>query len=738
MRQWTLIAVLAFLLIPAALSHAQRADLIDEPSPALRALPRQAPAWQNFELEKIGLEVLINGQKASCTLRYVIFNPGPSPIEVDFLAPLPQGGTVTGLNLFDGKNEMAGEVYGQDEAWKIYREIVSKMKDPALLEYAGRDTFRARIFPVPAGGRQSLELKFDFLAPKSDGQVGFSFPLAGPMTSGRTPAEQDVNIIVRNAPGLSGFYSPLEGLEIDHKAGQDAKISFSSRDTAVLDKFQLYYQTESGPLGGLTLSHKPDGDDDGFFLFLAEPALDQKQEPPRAKNVIFALDKSGSMSGPKFRQAREALHFILDRLEDRDSFNLVDYNAKVYTWQAELMDMSRDNRRAAKDYVDNLRSGGSTNIEAALATAFSLLKETDEPSYIIFLTDGQPTVGEKNEMKLAELAAKLNPRQKARLFSFGLGHDVNARLLDRLSGQAGGSSVFVDPDENLEAKLSAFFSRLTSPVLLRPSLKADRALNRVLPENLPDLFSGQQLVAVGRYPKGGNTVFTLAGLQGKDDFKSDHQVKLAEGPSPDGQFIAGLWAQRRIGQLIDEIDLAGGKPSPELVDELVQLSKKYGILTPYTSFLALENQALTRQAELASTTADNLSIMEETAGPSANLQRAVKADMKHSSAAAPSSPKESALRLDKAVAQSGGASLNLPAQWGGRTFYLKNGRWQAENLTEEDLKKAVNVKQFSEEYFKLGEKLKPEQKIWLSQRETVIFKHDGITYLIEPEGPPKS
>jgi Ca-activated chloride channel family protein len=462
-----------------------------------------------------------------------------------------------------------------------------------------------------------------------------------------------------------------------------------------------------------------------------------------AKNVIFALDKSGSMNGQKFTQARAALRFILERLEPQDNFNLVDYNNQVFTWKPELMDMSPENRRSALAYVDNLRSGGSTNIEEALTTSFKMIGDPDQANYIIFLTDGQPTVGEQNEMRLAELARKANPRDGARLFSFGVGYDVNARLLDRLSGQAGGSSVFVSPDENLETKVSSLFSRLTSPVLVRPKLASSRPINRTLPDQLPDLFAGQQMAVVGRYPAGGPNTFTLTGLSGDKTEKFQYPVHLATGPVPDGPFIAGLWAQRRIGEIIDQLDLAGGRPNPELVDELVQLSKKYGILTPYTSFLALEKQNITRNESLAPLVAENLSIMGETAGRQANVQREFKNEMRAASPAAPAqmrtraapAPTASEMRmagLDSQVARAGSAKLNPPNQWGGQTFFFKDGQWQAENLTEADLKNITTVQQFSEEYFTLAKKLKPEEMIWLTQKEPVLFKYEGRNYLIEP------
>lgn len=693
------------------------------------------PTHAQYVLESLELDVTIDGQKARCTLKYVIFNPGNRDMEVDFLAPLPPNGTITGLTLFDGKKEMPGNVYNKNEAWNIYRDIVANLKDPALLEYAGRDTFRARIFPVPANGRQTLELTFDYLVSKNDGQAAFNFPLAGPVTLGQKPA-LNVHVVVKNANGVSGLYSPVPNASIKQEKGMDSVVTYQSSGQPVLDYFQLFFKLDAGPLGGLVLSHKPSQNEDGFFMFLAEPALNMTDNIEVSKNVVFVLDKSGSMSGPKFSQATEALRFILERLNEKDNFNLVDYNGDIYAWQPELAAMTPENRKAALAYVDNLRANGNTDIEGALKESFRMISDPTAPNYVIFLTDGQPTVGETNEMRLAEIAAKANPQNSARLFAFGVGYDVNARLLDRLSGQANGTSVFVAPDENLETKVASFFARLTTPALTGPSLKAGTNLNRVMPQVLPDFFTGQQVVVVGRYPKGGAATFTLTGRQGDKDQTYIYNVNLAEGPTQDGAFIASIWAQRRIGEIIDMLDLKGH--NQELVDELVQLSKKYGILTPYTSFLALEDQAITADEKLQEIAAENVTIMDDTVGQSANKQREIKGGMKTvNSAPAPMSSKldemEAYAALDKQVASAGNFNkMHAPNNWAGQIFFYKNGQWQAENLKEKDLAKPVNIVQLSDEYFELAQQLSPDEMVWLTQKDPVLFNHNGVTYLIEP------
>src|SRR5262249_49555664 len=121
-------------------------------------------------------------------------------------------------------------------------------------------------------------------------------------------------------------------------------------------------------------------------------------------------------------------------------------------------------REHAERFIDNIREGGSTNIDAALKTALGMVRDSSRPSYILFLTDGLPTAGEVQELKIAESCQRANER-RARLFCFGVGYDVNARLLDRLSGGNSGSSEYVKPDEDIETHVGRFYSKLTSPVL---------------------------------------------------------------------------------------------------------------------------------------------------------------------------------------------------------------------------------------------------------------------------------
>ncbi|MDR1546343.1 MAG: VIT and VWA domain-containing protein, partial [Deltaproteobacteria bacterium] len=586
MRKIVLTAALAAWLSLTAVFQplAAQSVLPGEPMP----LPRDS----GLVVEALELKADIDGQKAKITLNQTVRNTGRGPLEFDFLVPLPFGGAVSGLVASVDGQELVGQIHGREEALAVYRSIVEQMRDPALLEYAGRDLYRARIFPIPPGRASTLTLSAELLVPKNDGRLDFIWPLAGPLTQGRTPERQSVVVNLRGRK-IGGVYTPLSEAKVTALSPEAARVELTADHAPALPAFQLHWREDSGKMGGLVLSHKPEQGEDGFFLFLAEPAFatEVKQIP---KSVIFVLDRSGSMEGHKFAQAKGALEFVLERLAPEDSFGLVDFSGEASLWRPELEAMTPAAKASAVQYVKNLRAGGGTNIGAALTAGFKLAA-AGRPTYALLLTDGEPTEGLTDELPLAAAAASANSLG-ARVFAFGVGHGVNARLLTRLASQASGTAIFVAPEASIEEKVSAFFAKLVNPALVRPQLTASRTVNRLEPSTLPDVFFGGQTVVVGRYPQGGPTVFTLRGQEDGQEAIHAHRTTLAEGPSEGGDFVARLWAQRRIGAILEQIDLRG--ENPELVAELVGLSKKYGVMTPYTSFLALEGEALTDGAAL--------------------------------------------------------------------------------------------------------------------------------------------
>ena len=699
------------------------------------------PLPPSYQIEAVELDVNVEGQKARALLRHVIKNPGSAPMELDYLAPLPLNGAVAGLTLLRDGKELPGQVYDKDEAFRIYQEIVSRLKDPALIEYAGRSLYRARVFPLEPGKTATLELSLEWLLPKDDKRVDLVFPLAGPLTSGREAERQEVSVSIKGSE-ISGVYSPIQGVEIS-SSKDGAKASLKLSRGPAIPSFQLHYQEDAGSVGGLVLSHKPDADDDGYLLFLAEPAI-VSDESPLPKTVVLVLDRSGSMGWEKMKQAVEALRFVLERLTEEDAFNIVDFSGSAKLYKPEIESVTPESRKAALEYVSSLRAGGSTNLGEALELSLSQVGE-GQVAYVILLSDGEPTAGKTDEAELVRLAAKAN--HGARIFTFGVGYNVNARLLTRLSEEVGGAAAFVAPEESVEEKVSSLYTKISSPTLVKPSLAFSVPVNRLIPKRPPDLFLGSQMAMVGRYPAGGEAVATLRGEAKGGEMVFAYKTNLAAGPVPGGDFISRLWAERRVGELVEELDSLGGpelgsKAGDELISEIVDLAKRYGILTPYTSFLSLEDQNLQAADALVEQTRSNLSNLAQLTGPTANTQRRWRADVAQSLAPAPSPArpsvkemremKQEAALTDFAVSSSE-AEMIPPTILAGRAFYQKSGQLVEGDLTEAEMGSIKQIARFSDEYFRLAKEMGPNGAVLLAQAEPVVFRHDGQAYLIQDE-----
>ena len=378
-----------------------------------------------------------------------------------------------------------------------------------------------------------------------------------------------------------------------------------------------------GALGASVISYRPSHGDDGYYLLLASPEVKASDARPQPKTVIFVLDRSGSMAGKKIEQARRTLKSVLNNLREDDLFNIVVYDDRVESFKPELERYSSRSREEAERYVDNIREGGSTNIDSALKSALAMIRDEYRPSYILFLTDGLPTAGETQELRIADNCRQANSR-RARLFCFGLGYDVNARLLDRLSGGNSGTSEYVKPDEDIETHVSRFYAKMTSPVLsnIRVEL-AGIDVNRTYPRDLPDLFEGGQIVSVGRYRQSGRTTLRITGRVAGERRSFEFPTELADSDRGGTyEFVERIWATRRVGYLIDQIDMAG--QNKELIDELVSLSTRYGILTPYTAFLADERVQLHAAMQNGAQAGQNLVALREVSGGFGVAQRGLK------------------------------------------------------------------------------------------------------------------
>ena len=674
------------------------------------SIQRRRPSFVQVERTKV--QVRIVDGVAETKIRMTLRNPGNLMGEKILVLPLPRGAVADGLELEIGGKMQKGDILPAPQARTIYTNIVRRRRDPALLEYMGRDTLRLRAFPIPPKGKTDVEIRFRMLLPQTAGIYGFEFP-ARAVEAGRFSMEVRIELGKANQH-LANVYSPLAGLDIRQKDDKHALASFECKGRPQQDPTIFYSLTDREFGVNLMTFRRSKGD--GYFLLLASPKRDWKSEGTLTKTVSFVLDTSGSMQGKKIIQARKALRFFLQSLSPKDHFNLIPFSTESRPFAKSPVPATPEQIAKALQFGKEIEAQGGTNIEEALRFALSAKVDPNSVPIVVFLTDGLPTIGKVDTKEILNSTQKAN-KAKARVFVFGVGYDVNTYLLDQIAGNTRGARDYVKPEENIEVKTSALFEKIAHPVLTGLSLSFDQIqTSRIVPKQLPDLFRGSRLVVVGRYKAGGSTAIRLRGRVGEKEktyvFEGSFREKKG---GPD--FVATLWAQKRIGLLLDQLRLHGD--NKELRNEVTKLGREFGIVTPYTSQLVVEE----RQRLARGTDDFSLGRVGSASTARKDLDRAglvipEEEGLEKDEADAPSSPAPSTKQKTgkKAVAQSlrvakmqyfsridqdGKRRLWKTQRRGGHTFHLIYGIWIDANLTKAHKGKIRRIEAFSKEYFDL-------------------------------------
>lgn len=528
----------------------------------------------------------IDGQVAETAIDQVFLNDSPiDSVEGTYVFPLPKDAAFSDFSMFVNDEELSAEIFAADEARAIYESIVRRNLDPALLEYLGRGLFRASVYPILKEEGTRVKISYSELLNFDSDVYRYIYPLSTEKFSARPLEDVSITITLKSNNPIKTIYSPSHNITVNKIDDFSATVTYSEQDVKPDRDFVLYYSASSDDIGMHLLTYNST-DEDGFYLFMASPKYDIEDSDIVAKRLVFVLDRSGSMTGEKIQQAKEALRFNVSNLNEIDSFNIIDFSSSSTSFRQAPVAATAPNIQDALSYIDGLSANGGTNINEALLLALGELTDTELANIVVFLTDGQPTVGVTSNEDIERNVSNANT-QDARLFVFGVGFNVNTHLLDGLSGANHGVSTYVRPDENIEVAVSSFLSKIKNPVLSNLSLSYGTvSVYDFFPKELPDLFQGSQIIELGRYNTGGSTTIKLTGDVNGQVKEFQHQVEFpAENTEHD--FMPRLWATRKIGYLLDEVRHNG--ESQELIDEIVLLGKRYGIITPYTSFLILED-----------------------------------------------------------------------------------------------------------------------------------------------------
>jgi len=462
------LVVVGLVLSSSSLLTAQGILLPDGNRAGDFLLPRPGqlipPTRTSYCIEKLGIDATIRGQMARTSVSQTFRNTGSRQMEVSFVFPLPYDGAVDKLTFLVNGRELEAKLLDASQARDIYEGYVRRNQDPALLEWIGTGMFQTSVFPIPAGEKRTVTLQYSQLLRKQGDVMDYLFPLVTAKYTAEPVKSLDVRVAISADADLKNIYSPSHEVQIERDGERNAVVKYSRSDVVPQTDFRLVTGTADQEIGANVISYWPEGAEQGYFLLLASPKIRAADEAGQSKNVVFVVDRSGSMNGKKIDQARNAAKYVMNNLRQNDRFNVIAYDADVESYLPEWERFTDETRPGAIGFINSIHSGGSTNIDGALARAMEGITDSASPSYIVFLTDGLPTAGETNEMRIVRNAVQRNSH-RSRLISFGVGYDVNSRLLDRLTRENYGQSEYVRPDEDIEAAVSRLFDKISSPVL---------------------------------------------------------------------------------------------------------------------------------------------------------------------------------------------------------------------------------------------------------------------------------
>ncbi|HEY2587133.1 MAG TPA: VIT domain-containing protein [Tepidisphaeraceae bacterium] len=575
------------LLILAGVCRADGFIVITSKSPP--AVPGHF-AFAPLEVTFHRVSVKIDDLLAVTSVDEEFYNPNNQRLEGMYLFPLPAGSHIDRFSMDINGQMTDAELLSADKARSLYEDIVRRYRDPALLEYSGRDAFKVRIFPIEPNGRKHVKIQYTQLLKSDSGTAEYTYPLNTEKFS--SVPIRDVTIAVELAcrEPIKSVYSPTHSVQIKREDELHARAFYEQHQIRPDTDFKLIFSRNKSPVGVDLLTYRS-SPDDGYFLLLASPGLQPPKGQVEKKDVCFVLDTSGSMAGPKIEQAKKALTFCLNSLNEGDRFEVIRFSTETEPLFHELRPADKANTDKALAFVKDLRASGGTDIDGALHDALKLRPDANDahPYVVVFLTDGEPTVGDTSEDSLVSKVTRYRDG-KTKIFCFGIGNDVNTHLLDRIAEGTHAFSTYVEPQEDIEVKVSAFYDKIREPVLSNVEVAftgSDVRVMQVYPGAMPDLYKGEMLVAFGRYSGHGPAAVKITGTFDGQPQQFVQDVKFAADDTTNA-YIPRLWAVRRVGYLLDQIRMHG--ESAELRDEVTRLAREHGIVTPYTAYLILEDE----------------------------------------------------------------------------------------------------------------------------------------------------
>lgn len=541
-----------------------------------------------LEITEHDVQVTINNGIAVTRVTQVFKNLENRQVEALYTFPVPRGASVANFSMWIGGKEMTGEVLEKERAREIYNSYKQKRQDPGLLEQKDYKTFELRVFPIGPHAEQKIQIAYYQELDSDADWATYVYPLATvtrPDIKAAVSGRFAINLEIKTAVPIAELASPSHGeqfVTVLHSP-QLAQASLEARDGTLERDVVLACRTER-PHTGLDLITSKDADGDGFFQLTLTAGADLEALDERM-DYAFVLDVSGSMQHDgKIGISRDAVAAFAAALEPGDRFEALAFNVTPAPLFGGLRAVGPEPVAALRDFLWQQRARGGTVLHAALQAAYACA-DPDRVLNVVLLSDGLTEAGEQRTLR--ELL-RARPRN-VRVFCVGVGNDVNRPLLEEIAGESGGLAAFLSPGDNFERQARAFRRKLIKPVATDLAVDfGDLKVYDLEPAVLPPLYHGAPVRLYGRYRGGATPTLTLTSKVREQTVTQRAALAFPERDAANPE-IERMWALKRVDRLLKRADREGDRAPVR--DEIVRLGEAYSIVTEYTSFLVLENDA---------------------------------------------------------------------------------------------------------------------------------------------------
>ncbi len=561
---------------------------------------RSTVTYRQMTIKTVDAEVHIRDGLAVTHVDQVFFNEMCQSVEAVWVFPLPKGAVVTELAYWFNGRRYEGSVREREEAVRDYQDKIRRYLDPALLQYLGDNLFRLNIAPINPRSEVRFEINYVQLLDYEYGVTTYKFLLNATGVSPKPLERVSVSVSAQTRTSFKFFrcpsYEGTTGLNITRISDQEYTLLFGDEDFLPDRDLIVQFETRREGVDIRLFTYTPVPSDsfgsDSFFALTITPPDTLGANRTIPKRVAFVADVSSSMEGERMEQLREALVRFVELLSADDKFNIVVFGTSVQSFAPDFVQASPENVFRAKDFIRRLSAFGLTNMEEALRVALSLSYSPNAANLILFATDGYPTWGKTDPSELLAMVKELNT-DSVRIFTFGIGDEVDKSFLKRLATANHGRAFFIEHDAEIAETTTRVFETMSRPVLMNLHLSIPGLVYYdVYPRVLPDLYYGNQVTILGRYINGGRFIVKLTARtnEGAQMLKAPARFETTPGGV---RSVAKLWANAKISDLLEQIALYGERP--ELVNAVVQLSLQFQILTPYTAFYSDPSTGVKRE-----------------------------------------------------------------------------------------------------------------------------------------------